>query len=100
MEAALTAAIAQMAIEHNQAVMAGATTNQRSVHKQLFNAAALEHLATFRARLDLMQTSCKIAWEYFRIITMACQSSTIVHQRAMLMSSYLVSKSLGRWLGI
>ena len=43
--------------------------------------------------------SCKIAWEYFRIITMACQARTIVQQRVMLLPSYFASKSLSRWLG-
>lgn len=100
MEAALIAAIAQMAAEQDQAVMAGATTNQRPIDEPLLNAAALEHLATVRARLDLMRTSCEIAWEYFRIVATACQASTMVQQKVMLVSSYFVSKSLGRWLGV
>ena len=100
MEAALIAAIAQMAAEQDQAVMAGATINQRFIDESLFDAAALEHLATVRARLDLMRTSGQIAWDYFRIITMACQASAFVQQRVMLISSCFVSGSLGRWLGV
>ena len=100
MEAALIAAITQMAAEQNETVMAGATTTQRPIDELLFDAAALEHLATVRARLDLMRTSCKIAWEYFRVITMACQASTFVQQRVMLISSSFVSTSLSRWLGV
>jgi hypothetical protein len=84
MEAALVAAITQMAAEQNETVMAGTTTTQQPIDEPLFDVAALEHLATVRARLDLMRTSCRIAWEYFRVITMACQASTIVQQRAML----------------
>lgn len=100
MEAALIAAITQMAAEQNQAVMAGATTNQRLIDEPLFDAAALEHLATVRARLDLMRTSGQIAWDYFRITTMACQASAFVQQRVMLISSCFVSKSLSHWLGV
>ena len=100
LEAALIAAITQMAAEQNQAVMPGATTNQRLIDEPFFDAAALEHLATVRARLDLMRTSCKIAWEYFRVTTMACQASTVVQQRVMLISSCLVLKSRGHWLGV
>lgn len=100
MEAALIAAITQMAAEQNQAVMPRATTDQGPIDESLFDAAALEHLATVRARLDLMRTSGQIAWDYFRIITMACQASAFVQRRVMLISSCFVSKSLGHWLGV
>lgn len=95
MEAALIAAITWMAAEQD-----GATTNQQLFNEPLFDVVALEHLATVRARLDLMRTSGRIAWDYFRITTMACQASAFVQQRVMMISSCFVSRSLGRWLGV
>jgi hypothetical protein len=99
MEAALLAAIAQIAAEQNQAVLPGATTNQRPVDTTLFEGAALEHLAIARARLDLMQTSCKIAWQYFRVTTMACQAITVIQQKLTLVSFNLFPEILSRRLG-
>lgn len=99
MEAALLAAIAQMAAEQSHGVLAGATDNQQPIDGTLFEAAALEYLATVRARLDLMRTSSKIAWEYFRVTIMACQGSTIAQQKLTLILSYLLPKTLSLRLG-
>ena len=103
-EAALLAAIAQMAVDQNQDVPAGATINQNLFDETPFEAAALEQLATVRARFDLMRTSCKIAWDYFRIVLMACQASAVVQQKIMLISPYFATTGLsilfGLWLDI
>jgi hypothetical protein len=98
--AALLADIANMATEENQAAAAGATINQRPIDGSLFNAAGLEHLATTRARHDLMRTSGKILWDYFRITTLACQASAIVRQIIRSIPSYFVAKQLSPWLGL
>jgi hypothetical protein len=51
-----------------------------------------------------MRTSCKIAWDYFRIVLMACQASAVVHQKIMLISPYFATAELsslfGLWLDI
>jgi hypothetical protein len=59
--AALLAAIAQMRADENQAAL-GATNNQLPVTGTLFNPPEIKHLATVRARHDLMRTSDNIAW--------------------------------------
>jgi len=99
MEAALLAAIAQIAAEQNQAVLPGVTTDQRPIDGTNLEAAALEHLATVRARLGLLRTSSKIAWQYFRVATMVCQASALVQQKFTLISSYLLPKALSLRLG-
>jgi hypothetical protein len=99
MEAALLAAIAQIAAEQNSNVLAGAANNQRPVDGTLFEAATLEHLATVRARLDLMRTSSKIACQYLRVTIMVCQASAVAQQKLILTSSHLLPKALSSRLG-
>lgn len=99
-EAALLAAIAQMAAHQNQTGPAGATINQNPFDGTPFEAAALEQLATVRARFDLMRTSCKIAWDYFRIVLMACQASAVVQQKITLISPYFATTELGIMVGL
>jgi hypothetical protein len=99
-EAALLEAIAQMAADQNQAGPAGAPLNQNIFDETPFDAAALENQATVRARFDLMRTSCKIAWDYFRILLMACQASAVVHQKIMLISPYFATVELSRLFGL
>ena len=98
-EAALLAAIAQMAAGQSLDVQAGAAIDQQPFDATIFEAAALEHLATVRARLDLMRTSCRIALDYFRIATMAYQASAVVQQKLTLVSSYFLLNPFSRWLG-
>ena len=91
-EVAPLAAINQMVAEQNQASLARATIEPRPVDGTLFGEEAFEHMATVRARLHLVQTSCKIAWIYFRIATMACQASVVVQQTIMLISPNTMTK--------
>jgi hypothetical protein len=88
----------QMAAEQDPVVLAEAT-NQRPVNEVVFDEAMLESLATIKARLDLTHTSCKIAWVYFRITTMACQASIEFQQKFASLSSFLPVNQLGCWLG-
>jgi hypothetical protein len=88
-----------MATDENQAALAGATITQQPTDGALFEAAMLEHLATARARLDLMQSSCRIAWEYFMFTTMACRATIVVQQKLALLSSHLLPKALSHGFG-
>lgn len=98
--AALLAAIVRMGANENQAAAAGTTINQRSINGTTSNALGLERLASTRARHDLVRTSGKIAWDYFRITTMACQASAIVRQIIRSIPSHFVTKELSPWLGL
>jgi len=82
-----------------RAGLPGATADQRPTDGAIFEAEAIEHQATVTARLDLMRTSCKIAWQYFRVTIMVCQASAVVQQKLTLTSSYLLSEPLSRRFG-
>lgn len=99
-EAALLAAFNQMAADQDQDVLAGAGAGQHPIDEAVFDPAALEHLATIAARLDLLRTSCKIAGQFFQVAVMACQASVGVQQKISSFSSYVVEEQLGIWLGI
>jgi len=99
LEAALLAAINQVAADQDQADLAEAPADQKPVNEAVFDAAALERLVTAIARLNLMRTSCKIAWVYFRIATMACQASVGFQQTFASFMSFLPMSQLGSWLG-
>jgi len=99
LEAALLETINQVAAGQGQADLAGAPVNQQPINEAVFDAAALERLATAIARLNLMRTSCKIAWVYFRIATMACQASVGFQQKFASFMSFLPMSELGSWLG-
>lgn len=97
LEAALPVAIDQTAEDHDQAILAEAAVDQYPVDGVVFDAAPR---ATFRARLDLMLTSCKIAGEFFQIAAMACQTSARVQQEITSISSFITSGKFGVWLGV
>ena len=102
-DAALLAAVNHVAAEQDQANLAEATANEQPINEPLFDAAMLERLVTLKARLDLMRTSCKTAWVYFRITTMACQASIGFQQKFASTSSFLpfdqVGCRFGAWPG-
>jgi hypothetical protein len=97
LEAALLAAVMQMAVNPNRTE---AQAGQQPINETAFYATAPRNQATTAACLDLMRTSGKITVQFLRVTLMACQVSNTVHQKVASISSYITAKEQSFWPGL
>jgi hypothetical protein len=77
LEAALLAAVMQMAVNPNQTE---AQAGQQPINETAFYATAPRNQATTAACLDLMRTSGKITVQFLRVTLMACQAILFIRR--------------------